>query len=106
MSRIGKSPVSLPKGVKAAVVNGVLTVEGPLGKLERTLHSAVSVAVDPAAGGPETAGIKELSQWYTSILEQVIRREPAQYWWVHRRWRGKPGKAKVKRSSPDRHAAA
>jgi large subunit ribosomal protein L6 len=50
MSRIGKSPVSLPKGVKAAVVNGVLTVEGPLGKHERTLHSAVSVAVDPAAG--------------------------------------------------------
>ena len=49
MSRIGKSPVSLPKGVKAAVTNGVLTVEGPLGKLEQRLHPAVSVAVDSAA---------------------------------------------------------
>ena len=50
MSRIGKSPVSIPKGVKAAVANGVLTVEGPLGKLEQRLHPAVSVAVDAAAG--------------------------------------------------------
>jgi large subunit ribosomal protein L6 len=50
MSRIGKSPVSLPKGVKAAVADGVLTVEGPLGKLEQRLHPAVSVAVDAAAG--------------------------------------------------------
>ena len=50
MSRIGKSPVSIPKGVKAAVANGVLTVEGPLGKLEQRLHPAVSVAVDSAAG--------------------------------------------------------
>jgi len=50
MSRIGKSPVSLPKGVKAAVANGVLTVEGPLGRLEQPLHPAVSVAVDAASG--------------------------------------------------------
>lgn len=50
MSRIGKSPVSIPKGVKAAVANGVLSVEGPLGKLEQRLHPAVAVAVDAAAG--------------------------------------------------------
>jgi large subunit ribosomal protein L6 len=50
MSRIGKSPVSIPKGVKAVVANGVLTVEGPLGKLEQRLHPAVSVSVDTATG--------------------------------------------------------
>jgi large subunit ribosomal protein L6 len=50
MSRIGKSPVSIPKGVKAVVANGVLTVEGPLGKLEQRLHTAVSVSVDATAG--------------------------------------------------------
>lgn len=52
---------------------------------------------DPAAGGPETADLKTLSQWYTTILEETIRREPAQYWWVHRRWRNRPAKARVKR---------
>ena len=49
MSRIGKSPVPLPKGVKAAVQEGALVVEGPLGKLEHRLHPAVSVAIDAAA---------------------------------------------------------
>jgi large subunit ribosomal protein L6 len=45
MSRIGKSPVAIPKGVKAAVESGCLKVEGPLGKLEQRLHPAVSVSV-------------------------------------------------------------
>jgi KDO2-lipid IV(A) lauroyltransferase len=55
---------------------------------------------DPAAGGGETESLTALSQWYTSLLELAIRREPAQYWWVHRRWRGKPGKAKKAKSRP------
>ncbi|MFM8415701.1 MAG: lysophospholipid acyltransferase family protein [Planctomycetota bacterium] len=52
---------------------------------------------DPAAGGPETADLGTLSQWYTTLLETAIRREPSQYWWVHRRWRDKPQKARVSR---------
>jgi len=52
---------------------------------------------DPADGGAETADLKALSQWYTTLLEKAIRREPAQYWWVHRRWRNRPAKARVKR---------
>ena len=51
---------------------------------------------DPATGGAETTDIRALSQWYTGLLEEAIRREPAQYWWVHRRWRVRPAKAKVK----------
>ena len=50
MSRIGKSPVQIPKGVKAAVEAGTLKVEGPLGKLEQRLHPAVRVDVDAGAG--------------------------------------------------------
>ena len=50
MSRIGKAPVPLPKGVKAAVQDGTLVVEGPLGKLEQRIHPAVAVAIDQAAG--------------------------------------------------------
>ena len=59
---------------------------------------------DPALGGAETAGLKEISQWYTSLLETSIRRAPEQYWWVHRRWRGEPAQAKVRKprsSGPD-----
>jgi KDO2-lipid IV(A) lauroyltransferase len=28
--------------------------------------------------------------WYNAMLETVIRRDPEQYWWVHRRWKGEP----------------
>ncbi|MFM7245448.1 MAG: lysophospholipid acyltransferase family protein [Planctomycetaceae bacterium] len=55
---------------------------------------------DPAAGSAETETLTSLSQWYTSLLEAAIRREPAQYWWVHRRWRGSPRKAKKAKSRP------
>jgi KDO2-lipid IV(A) lauroyltransferase len=52
---------------------------------------------DPQAGGPETADLTALSQWYTSLLERAVRREPGQYWWLHRRWRGEPAPRKPAR---------
>ncbi len=54
---------------------------------------------DPLQGGVETSDIRLLSQWYTDLLEGAIRREPAQYWWVHRRWRGEPREATVARTA-------
>ena len=54
---------------------------------------------DPAEESADTAGLTPLSQWYTNLLEQAIRRSPAQYWWVHRRWRGEPPRGRVSRSA-------
>lgn len=31
--------------------------------------------------------VRDMTQWYTSQLEQSIRTAPEQYWWVHRRWK-------------------
>ena len=45
MSRIGKLPVEIPAGVKVTVANGLITVEGPKGKLEQVLLPEVSVEV-------------------------------------------------------------
>src|SRR5436190_9640822 len=39
MSRIGKKPITIPKGVTAKVVNGAVEVQGPKGKL-RQAHPA------------------------------------------------------------------
>jgi large subunit ribosomal protein L6 len=50
MSRIGKSPVQIPKGIKVALEGGAIKVEGPLGKLEHRPHPAVIVQIDQAAG--------------------------------------------------------
>ena len=35
-------------------------------------------------------GLKELTQQFTTSLEQLIRRAPEQYFWVHRRWKSEP----------------
>ena len=46
MSRIGKQPVAIPAGVKVAVANGMVKVEGPKGKLELAYHPNMKVASD------------------------------------------------------------
>ena len=43
MSRIGKLPVQLPKSVKVTLERGKVAVEGPKGKLERTLPAEITV---------------------------------------------------------------
>ncbi len=45
MSRIGKLPVAIPAGVKVAVADGMITVEGPKGKLQQVLRPEVAVEV-------------------------------------------------------------
>jgi large subunit ribosomal protein L6 len=42
MSRIGKIPVKVPKGVKVSFANDVMTVEGPKGKLTQSYHPIIT----------------------------------------------------------------
>jgi large subunit ribosomal protein L6 len=49
MSRIGKVPVAVPGGVKVAIADGQVSVEGPLGKLAQPVPPLVSVKYDDAA---------------------------------------------------------
>lgn len=46
MSRIGKLPISLPKGVKAVIAGQLLKVEGPKGKLERSIRPEIALKVE------------------------------------------------------------
>lgn len=46
MSRIGKRPVSLPKGVTATIAGQTVTVKGPKGELSRTIHRELAVAME------------------------------------------------------------
>lgn len=41
MSRVGKLPVAIPAGVKVTVSNGMMTVEGPKGKLSQDYDSSL-----------------------------------------------------------------
>ncbi len=49
MSRVGRKPIPIPKGVDVRVDGDIVKVKGPKGTLERTVIGPVSVAVDEAA---------------------------------------------------------
>jgi large subunit ribosomal protein L6 len=49
MSRVGKLPITIPKGVTAKLLDGVITVKGPRGELTRTLNPNVAVEIDQTA---------------------------------------------------------
>jgi large subunit ribosomal protein L6 len=46
MSRIGKLPIPVPSGVNVKLESNHVTVEGPKGKLERSLPSQIAIELD------------------------------------------------------------
>ena len=47
MSRIGKQPISIPSGVKVSCTNGLVTVEGPKGRLsEQIEENSITLSLD------------------------------------------------------------
>ena len=49
MSRIGKLPIEIPKGVKISFTDSVLSVQGPKGALTRQIMSVVSLEIRDTA---------------------------------------------------------
>ena len=46
MSRVGKNPVALPKGVETTITADQITVKGPLGTLTQSINSSVTIVKD------------------------------------------------------------
>ena len=46
MSRIGKSPISIPQGVEVNVKDNVVTVKGAKGELTQVIDEAITVAIE------------------------------------------------------------
>ena len=46
MSRIGKQPISMPKGVSFQIVDNEIVVTGPRGELRREIHQKVDIKKD------------------------------------------------------------
>jgi KDO2-lipid IV(A) lauroyltransferase len=47
---------------------------------------------DPETLDPGLQDVRSLTQWYNQRLEELIREDPEQYWWMHRRWKEKPAR--------------
>jgi large subunit ribosomal protein L6 len=69
LSRIGKRPVELPKGVTASIAQNKIEIKGPKGQLSRVLPPNVDVKVDagkvtvnPKIGGRDGARFQGLTR--------------------------------------------
>ena len=108
-SRVGKRPVTIPKGVTLSIANGKMSVKGPKGELSRAITPNVDITVDgpsvtvkPTVSGRDGARFQGLArallqsmvtgcaEGYTKVLERLVREHPEQYFWQHRRWKGQP----------------
>ncbi len=58
-------------------------------RLDRPLRFelAITGVADARQVREEMGTIRDVTQWYTGHLEDVIREAPEQYWWIHRRWK-------------------
>ena len=46
MSRVGRAPIQLPKGVSIDIAGSTVAVKGPKGELTRTLHPDMSIGLE------------------------------------------------------------
>ncbi len=63
----------------------VFNLRQPDGMFEIQCHPPIA----PPADRSEDA-IRDATQTYTQVVEDVIRRHPDQWTWIHRRWRTRP----------------
>ena len=74
MSRIGKAPIAIPAGVTVTVSGEKVTVKGPKGTLEQTVHSDLSVKVEDGhvvVARPTDNMVVGVSEGYRKEMELV-----------------------------------
>jgi large subunit ribosomal protein L6 len=76
MSRVGKNPVSLPKGVEATLAADQITVKGPLGTLNLSLHPDITVARDgetlKVAPANDSRGADAMSGTFRALVNNMV----------------------------------
>jgi len=76
MSRIGKVPVKLPKGVKVSFANDTMTVEGPKGKLTQKYHPVISFEAKGeeiiVSRSSEEKQVKAFHGLYRNLLNNMV----------------------------------
>jgi large subunit ribosomal protein L6 len=72
MSRIGKKPIPLPKGVKVKVANGTLKVTGSLGTLSRVLPPKVKLEVGDVEILVKPADESRLSRAFWGLTRTLV----------------------------------
>jgi large subunit ribosomal protein L6 len=77
MSRIGKNPIALPKGVEVKVNNGLVTVKGAKGELVQKVDTDITVAVEAdnviVSRPTDQKRHKALHGLYRSLINNMVK---------------------------------
>jgi large subunit ribosomal protein L6 len=76
MSRVGKNPISLPKGVEINTTGDVVTVKGAKGQLSQQLSKGITLVVDNGtvtlSRSDESKSQKALHGLYRSLINNMV----------------------------------
>ncbi len=76
MSRIGKKPVPIPKGVEVKLNGDLLTVKGPKGELKQKVHPKVNIEIDQdevrVSVGESTKQVRALHGLYRVLVNNMV----------------------------------
>lgn len=72
MSRIGKMPIEIPKGVKFEIKEGEITVTGPKGTLKRPLLEGLNVQADGSVINVQRVNDEKKIMSYHGLMRTLI----------------------------------
>lgn len=77
MSRVGKSPIKIPKGVTVTVDGDVVRIKGPKGELETAFVAGVGVSVEEGqvtvTRAAETKPVRSLHGTTRAVLANMVK---------------------------------
>jgi large subunit ribosomal protein L6 len=73
MSRIGRKPVEIPSGVKLEAKNGLITVEGPKGKLTQDYKPNVTFKLDGSKLIVDRIDESKVSRSYHGLYRNLVQ---------------------------------
>ncbi|MCJ7808892.1 MAG: 50S ribosomal protein L6 [Desulfobulbaceae bacterium] len=76
MSRIGKKPIPIPKGVEVKINDGSVTVKGPKGSISRLTHAKVGIEVGEGnvmvSVADGSRGSRSLHGLYGALISNMV----------------------------------
>lgn len=73
MSRLGKTPVFLPKGVEVSVANGIVHVKGPKGSLSEPLKEGFKVRLEDGKLYIDIVEGRETNPAFQGLMRALVR---------------------------------
>ena len=72
MSRIGRLPIDMPKTVKASIADGIITVEGPKGKLSQPICPGINIEIEAGRVVVTRENDEKATRAYHGLMRQLV----------------------------------